>query len=328
MSGEKIANTVKFQFPAGLPRPTWVEIAGFLKTLDSDATTMEAVYKMGADKSVCIKYTTEAAMHDALQRNKGDIPFKYSSGKSVLLRMLIAGIDIQYVRVFDVPPEVDDDALCAVLRTYGKIHRTLREKFPTGLGLDHLYTGVRGVYMEMKHDVPPALNIGQWNAKIFHDGLKEKCFLCKLEGHRKNSCPTVKVTEKRNHVESGISYAGVVQGGVVVPPNKMETVDDGIIEIIEEEILEQHTEVVEKEEAKVSTPNMDEMDEERLKEIDAAAEQLGLPNFSENIAKLSETIDALPCQNKATASERRAQFATSGSTELRPKKSARKSNKQ
>ena len=72
---------------------------------------------------------------------------------------------------------------------------------------------------------------------------------------------------------------------------------------------------------------MDEMDEEQLKKIDEAAKQLEFGSFRENIAKLSDIIEALPSQPKPTASERRAQFSTSGSTELRPKKSARKSSK-
>lgn len=70
-----------------------------------------------------------------------------------------------------------------------------------------------------------------------------------------------------------------------------------------------------------------EMDKERLREIDAAAELLGLPNFSENITKMSELIEQLISTSKDQASQRRAQFATSGSVEIRPKKSARGSFK-
>lgn len=325
MSEQTIINTVKLEFPAGLPRPSWAEIAGFLKALDIDTQNMETVYKMGYDRSVRIKYKTEDAMKDALRRNRDGVLFHYSSGQSVELRMMIAGINIQYVRVFDVPPEVDDKDVTLVLGKYGNVHRTQREKFPAGLGVDHLHTGVRGIFMEVNCDIPPSLDIGKWKAKVFYDGLREKCFVCQMEGHRRNNCPSVKPKEKKKQTESTISYAGVVEAGSAASPNRTEIVEEDIIEIVEEEILEQRPMEAEKVESKRTSKYFDGMDAERLDEIDrGAAELLGLENFSENIGKLSDMIAALPNGSKTTASERRAQFASSGSTELRPKKSARK----
>lgn len=325
-----ISNTVKFGFPPGSPRPSWVEIADFLKHLNSDPSNMETVYKMGTDRSLYIKYRSEAAMQDALQRNKDSVKFHYSNGKSVELRMLTAGVDVQYVRVFDVAPEIDDKDLSAVFGKYGDIHRTVREKFPVGLGLDHLYTGVRGIYMEIKNEIPSALDVGQWKAKIYYEGFKEKCFLCRSEGHFRKSCPKLKTTEKRGQKikTQSVTYAGVVQAGATAPPNDTDTLDEDIIEIVGEEILESQMQT-EAEQLMESTPKVTEIKiDEMEEEIDQVAEQLGLENFRENIAKLSDMIDALPNNNnKDQASQRRAQFASSGSTELRPKKSARKSNK-
>lgn len=332
MSKQIISNTVKFAFPLGAPRPSWIEIAGFVTTLDSDPKSMDTVYKMESDRSLCIKYKSEDAMQAVLQKHRDGINFVYSSGKSVEVRMFMAGIHLQYVRVFDVPPEVEDKELIAALENYGKIHRMLREKFPTGLGLDHLYSGVRGVYMEISSDIPPAVYVAEWKANIFYDGLKGKCFSCQLEGHQKNSCPLGKATKKREQSKNLKStYAGVVEAGATAVSTRMDSIDDGdIIEIVEEEIEPQdHTEEEERVESPPRTTSyIDQFDKERVEEIDRAAEQLGLPNFTENIAKLSSMIEALPNSNgKDRASERRAQFAASGSTELRPKKSARKSNK-
>lgn len=323
-----ITNTVKFVFPLGAPRPSWAEIAGFVTKLDSDPMSMEAVYKLGSNKSLYIKYKSEDAMQVALQRNKDGVKFLYASGESVEIRMLTAGIYVQYVRAFDIPPEVDDEQLIAALRKYGKIHRTTREKFPSGLGLDHLFTGVRGVYMEISTDIPPALDVGEWKANIFYDGLKGKCFSCQLEGHQRNTCPsTMKKREQAKCHKN--TYAGVVETGVAAVSSRTDPIDGDIIEIVEEEIEPQNSmEPTEKEVTSKAAKYMEQFDVERLEEMDRAAEQFGLENFSENIAKLSVMIDALPnSSGKDRASERRAQFAASGSTELRPKKSARKSNK-
>lgn len=145
------------------------------------------------------------------------------------------------------------------------------------------------------------------------------------EGHRRNNCPSAKPKEKKKQSESIISYAGVVEAGSAPSPNRTEIVEDDVIEIVEEEISETQPMEAEKVESKRTSKYFDGMDAERLDEIDrGAAELLGLENFSENIGKLSNMIAALPSGSKKTASERRAQFASSGSTELRPKKSARK----
>lgn len=327
-----ICNTVQFAFPPGTPRPSWDEIARFLKHLDSDAKDMDTVYKIGANKSLCIKYKSEAAMRDALRRHPDAIKFHFTNGKTVEVRMLTAGKKIHYVRVFDIPPEVTDEELALVIGKFGRIERMVREKFPANLGMDHLYTGVRGVFMEMENDIPPAMDVFKWKAKLYYDGLKEKCFLCQCEGHQRSSCPTKKPVENRKHT----SYAGVVQLGEAALPGETDNIENDIIEIVEEEILEnsdvldqvdlsQEAHATEESCSSSFRKHVESMDEEQLREIDEAAEQLGLENFRENVAKLSQMIDELP--SKEQAIQRRAQFAKSGSTELRPKKTARKSSK-
>ncbi|XP_062559694.1 uncharacterized protein LOC134224391 [Armigeres subalbatus] len=79
-------------------------------------------------------------MQDALRKNREPRKFCYSSGKTVEVRMIIAGSNIRYVRVFDLPPEIPDEDLSSVLGQYGTVEYSVREKFPVDLGLDHLYT--------------------------------------------------------------------------------------------------------------------------------------------------------------------------------------------
>lgn len=72
----------------------------------------------------------------------------------------VAGQNITYVRVFYLPPELPDNAVSLVLGGYGKVDRIVREKFPSGLGLDHVYAGVRGVYVDIGKEIPASLDIG------------------------------------------------------------------------------------------------------------------------------------------------------------------------
>ena len=207
-------NTLQFQFPRGTVSPSWEEIAEFVKQLKSDPMQMEVVYKLPQTRTVCIKYASEDSMIQSLNENADLLKFHYSNGEAVDVLVSIAGSNVTYVRVFDLPPEVPDKDLSTVLSSFGKVGRMVREQFPAGLGLDHLLTGVRGVYVDMEVDIPAALDIGKWKTRIFHDGLKDKCFSCSKEEHRKDSCPERK-TKKRNNKKNRdpISYAGIVAYG-------------------------------------------------------------------------------------------------------------------
>lgn len=58
--------------------------------------------------------------------------------------MSIAGGNVQYIRVYYLPPQVPDKDLMLVLGRYGKVKRDIRRKFRAELGLD-MHTGVWGV---------------------------------------------------------------------------------------------------------------------------------------------------------------------------------------
>lgn len=64
----------------------------------------------------------------------------------------------------------------------------VRERFPAQLELD-LTTGVRGVHIEIKKEIPATLFFLNRRGRIYYEGVKHKCFLCKEEGHLKAECP-------------------------------------------------------------------------------------------------------------------------------------------
>ena len=194
MADGMIRNTLVFRFPQGASNPSLVEMARFIKGFDADRETMETSYKISEERCFCIKFKSERAMKDALLQNPECHQFQYSNGSSTEVRMGVMGGCQRYVRVFDLPPEIPDIDIALVLGKYGVVKRTVREKFPAELELD-LYTGIRGVYMDIKKEIPAALYFLNRKGRIYYDGLKQKCFQCKKEGHLKVDCPQ----GKRNH---------------------------------------------------------------------------------------------------------------------------------
>lgn len=241
MSNEIVKNTLIFQFPDGAAGPTVVEIGRFVKRFDADKADMETGYKISDERVVCIKFRSERAMKEALLHNPEVHTFHYSNGKSVEVRMQVAGGCIRYVRIFDLPPEIADMDVSLILGKYGNVKRMIREKFPAELELD-LFTGVRGVYMDIKKEIPSTIHFLNRRGRIYYEGLRQKCFLCKQEGHLKAKCPqnnthqesrkdeyvkdlgarleaekakkvAAEVSRKEEEVQSGKgTYAGAVQG--------------------------------------------------------------------------------------------------------------------
>lgn len=314
---EMFINTVEFRFSIDAPRPSWVEIADFVKQIHSDVLDVETVYKLTENRSVCIKYKTETAMLKALGMNSEPQKFQYASGKSVEVCMVNAGRNVEYVRVFDLPPEISDDDLLVSFKQYGKVDRIVREKFPGNLGLDHVYNGVRGVYIDMEKEIPSSIMVKNRKAKLFYDGLKDQCFLCQSRGHLRNTCPTRKNSSKPN------TYAAVTRAEETVSLTQEPiATEDDIVEVIEEEILEETLELDEaqaekKQQAGKQKPEIDD---------DYIHRTYGIPNASQLVNNFNAVMEEQ--KKKLVASHRRAQFASSGSVERAPpRKSSRKGDR-
>lgn len=181
-------NTLAFRFPPGAPAPSLVDTARFVKNLDADLDSMETTYKLVEEQCLCIKFKSLDAMKEAQAQIPEIVVFRYSNGERVEVKVSVAGCCTKYVRIFDLPPEIPDSEISAVLSRYGNVKRMVKEKFPADLNLN-MFTGVRGVYLDIKKVIPPTLYFLSRKGRIFYDGLKQKCFLCKEEGHLKADCP-------------------------------------------------------------------------------------------------------------------------------------------
>lgn len=245
----QIKNTIQFAYPNESAKPTMEELARFLKTLDANRAEMNTMYRVSEEKSVFVKFNTEESMNYAVTHNPEQLSFHYANGKTVQVRMSVAGGNVQYVRIFDLPPEVPDKDVSLVLGKYGKVKRVIREKFPAELGLD-MFTGVRGIYMDVEKEIPSSYYFLNRKGNIFYSGNKDTCFHCKAVGHQMSSCPKRKARkqpenhqqdeerktdkEKRNQDEGRSetsSYAGVVAGAAATETT--EVFDDEVMAIDE-----------------------------------------------------------------------------------------------
>lgn len=188
MSSEiTVKNTLAFRFPGDAAQPAVEDMVLFVKALNGDKSMMETAYKISDEKSVFIRFRSAEAMQFVLANNAESLPFHFNNGTKTMVRMSVAG-NTRYVRIFDLPPEVEDADLVLVLQKYGKVQRTVRERFPAEFQLD-MFTGVRGVYMDIESAIPDALYFRNRKGRIFYHGIKPRCFICKSDKHLIKSCP-------------------------------------------------------------------------------------------------------------------------------------------
>ncbi|XP_062703960.1 uncharacterized protein LOC134286364 [Aedes albopictus] len=158
-------------------------------------------------------------MRFVLENNSCELPFYYTNGERVMVQMSVAAGNTRYIRVFDLPPEVTDAELSAVLGVYGTVKRVVRERFPADSGLN-MFSGVRGLYVDIKKEIPEALIFCGRKGRIYFDGMKPKCYLCKSETHLKKACPNKRAQQSEVvHKRRGEQQPA--------PATKIKSINDG-----------------------------------------------------------------------------------------------------
>lgn len=249
---------MRFGFPKDSARPSYEDIATFVKSLVISIPDIDTVYRRAENHSVYLKFKCEKAFRDALGSNTRQPRFHYADGSVVVVEMIDAEGNYEYVRVCELPPELPDSDISLVLGRYGEVKRIVREKFPAGLGLD-VFNGVRGVYMDVRKELPPALFFRNWRGNVFYAGNKEKCFACGQNGHQKHACPKKGRKHQGDAENSEVghpsTYAGVLTGAASAQVDN-ETTAMLEIEVLDENVMDADEQVKTQEQNKEPEPSI------------------------------------------------------------------------
>lgn len=204
-------NTLVFEFPQEAMGPSLFGMSRFDKKLILDRTMIDTFYRNADERSIYIRFKTVEALNDAVLYNGEFHTFEYNDGSTVQVKMSVAGGMYKYVRIFNLPPEVSDDDIGRVFARYGKVRKQVREKFPPECEFD-VYSGIRGVYMDILKPIPASLFIRNSKARIYYEGFKNRCFHCKADDHLKINCPQLQKVHHGKYAErstgSGLTETG------------------------------------------------------------------------------------------------------------------------
>lgn len=200
-------NTLKIVFETAAKVPMYMDVLRFVgKTLKLSPASIHSIYKDENEQRFYIKFIDETSFNLFTRAIEEHYIFDYVDCSTAFVRLEVASSLFRYVRIFNLPPEIEDKEIAAALERYGLIRQHVREKYPADCGFV-VFSGVRGVHMEISKELPASMVIGHCKARLYYDGLKNKCFHCKSEGHLKAECPKLaKLREAQNG--DGSNHAG------------------------------------------------------------------------------------------------------------------------
>lgn len=135
-----------------------------------------------------VKLLNPVFLEKILQKHGGKADYRHRDGS--VSTVLISNADIEYknVRVFNLPPEVDNCYLRDVLSKYGQVKQIRNERW-SSQHLLQCYNGVRSVEMHIKVNIPSHIVVCGYKGQVIYTGQTATCYICNESGHLRQDCP-------------------------------------------------------------------------------------------------------------------------------------------
>lgn len=191
-------NTVKVVFNVNDSKPKDIDMINFALNLGLTTDDIRVLYQDQFERCIYIKFSGEDIYTGFLRKHENlEHEFKYESGHISKVKIIPATGKLKYVRVFNLPPEIDDKDVVNFFKVYGKVLAFRNEKYGVDFKLPVL-SGVRGLSMELEKEIPQYLffkyNQHSIKIKVYYEGIREKCYKCGLFTHKIADCPLLNET--------------------------------------------------------------------------------------------------------------------------------------
>ncbi|KAJ4449551.1 hypothetical protein ANN_00953 [Periplaneta americana] len=182
-------NTVKIVFTTEAQRPSALEIHNWIDgTLHITEDQIDMIQLNTLERSVYIKLVSAVHYDRLLNKYTDPVNFQYDNGTIVKVALQRADVNTVTVRLFNLPPEIDDKTVVQSLSPYGAVRHVRPEVWSTQYKYP-VHNGVRAVRIEIKKHIPIKLVIAGYAVILHYPGQPQLCHICGEESHLRSQCP-------------------------------------------------------------------------------------------------------------------------------------------
>jgi len=190
----RIENTLEFDFGNTFPRIAMISIHRWFKSMGINEKVCSGIMAIiGVPTQVVrVKFQTRALMECFLEKQKEVFELK-EGNKIISVKVKEAGLREKFVRIADVPFEVDTSTVKKVLENFGKVITIKRDMFGRPQEAEQelipVPSGWMTVSMVLDRDIPSYLMIEDFRAIIRYQGQPKTCRICNHQDHLAFQCP-------------------------------------------------------------------------------------------------------------------------------------------
>lgn len=184
-------NTLQFEF-SRLTRPvqpTSFEVHDWL--VDVVGITSDQCHTAYYDlEQYCffVKLMNPLMMDRILMKFPQGIEFRHSDKSVSTVYVYPADAEFKTVRVYNLPPEVENCLLKEVLSQFGQVKSIKNEMWSSKHRLQ-CFSGIRSVEMQIRSNIPSHVIVGGYKAQVVYTGQTATCHICNESGHMRQACP-------------------------------------------------------------------------------------------------------------------------------------------
>lgn len=205
-------NTVKITFPSTAPRPSALEIHNWIdETLKITADQMDMIQLHSMERTIYIKLISSVFYDRLVNQHENQVNFQYDNGTIVKVSVQRADVNTVTVRLFNLPPEIDDNTVIRSLSSYGTVRNVRPELWSTQYKFP-VHNGVRAVRIDIKKHIPNKMAIAGFPVVLHYPGQPQLCHICGEESHLRSQCPGKKFSLPINVTRRKPLLSDIVRG--------------------------------------------------------------------------------------------------------------------
>jgi hypothetical protein len=175
----------------------------------------------GIKRQVFIKMVDKDSKHAVLRDTCGQAEYKYPTGEVFLVNIDMAGIGTKFIRIANLPPELQNGTVHDALTPFGKVLNVHEEKW-TRTYRYSVSNGVRQVSLLLTRHLHSHMIIAENRLLILYEGQPVTCYGCGAIGHLHQGGPMRRVKDTERHGSAKTTYASAVTNTVIPHSKEME----------------------------------------------------------------------------------------------------------